>query len=227
MIIRIPQLLTHEEVLEIRRLLQEASWSDGAPTAGPQAREVKHNEQLDHSTPQATTIRKMVLTALDRTPLFFSATLAKKVFPPRVNRYSGDLNHFGKHVDGSVRYMPGTGERVRSDVSCTVFFSDPESYEGGELSILDTYGEQSIKLAAGDMIIYPSTSVHEVKPVTKGERLACFFWIESMVSSDEKRRLLYDLDMNILGLRSQYGDNEHTVGLTSVYHNLIRMWAQT
>ena len=169
----------------------------------------------------------MVLAALGRNPLFFSAALPKKVFPPRVNRYGGESNYYGNHIDGAVRYTPGSAQKVRTDVSCTVFLNDPEDYDGGELCIADTYGEHAIKLPAGHMVLYPGTSLHQVKPVTRGHRIACFFWIESMVRSDEQRRILYELDMNLLGLRKQHGDSGHTVGLTGVYHNLLRLWADT
>jgi PKHD-type hydroxylase len=169
----------------------------------------------------------MVLRGLDANPLFFSAALPKKVFPPRLNRYGGDSNYYGKHIDGSVRYTPNSGQRVRTDVSCTVFLSDPEDYDGGELCVADTYGEQAVKLPAGHLVLYPGTSLHQVKPVTRGYRLACFFWIESMVRSDEQRRLLYELDMNLLRLREQHGETDETTGLTGCYHNLLRMWADT
>ena len=149
------------------------------------------------------------------------------MFPPRLNRYGGDSNYYGNHIDGAVRYLPDSGQRVRTDVSCTVFLADPASYDGGELCIADTYGEQAIKLPAGHMVLYPGTSLHQVKPVTRGHRLACFFWIESMVRSDEQRRLLYELDMNLLALRQQHGDGAETTALTGVYHNLLRMWADT
>jgi PKHD-type hydroxylase len=169
----------------------------------------------------------MVLRGLDRCPLFFSATLPKKVFPPRLNRYGGDSNFYGNHIDGAVRYLPDTGQRVRTDVSCTVFLNDPSDYDGGELCMADTYGEQAVKLPAGHLVLYPGTSLHQVKPVTRGHRLACFFWVESMVRSDEQRRLLYELDMNLLGLRNRHGETQETTGLTGTYHNLLRMWADT
>jgi PKHD-type hydroxylase len=227
MLLQFPELLSADEVLHAQTLLATAPWGDGRTGAGDQARQVKNNEQLDHDCEAARTIRAMVLRALDRSPLFFSAALPKRVFPPRLNRYGGDSNYYGNHIDGSVRYLPDSGQRVRTDVSCTVFLSDPASYDGGELCIADTYGEQSIKLPAGHMVLYPGTSLHQVKPVTRGHRLACFFWIESMVRSDEQRRLLYELDMNLLALRRQHGDSAETTALTGVYHNLLRMWADT
>jgi PKHD-type hydroxylase len=227
MLLQLPQLLTAQEVSEAQTLLDTAPWVDGKKGAGDQARQVKNNEQLNHDSPAAQTIRALVTQALDRSPTFFSAALPKKLFPPRLNRYGGDSNFYGNHIDGSIRYTPGTGERVRTDVSCTVFLSNPEDYDGGELCIADTYGEQSVKLPAGHAVLYPGTSLHQVKPVTRGHRLACFFWVESMVRSDEQRRLLYELDMNLLGLRQRHGDSEQTTAMTGVYHNLLRMWADT
>lgn len=227
MLLQVPELLSADEVLHAQTLLATAPWGDGCTGAGDQARQVKNNEQLDHDCEAARTIRAMVLRALDRSPLFFSAALPKRVFPPRLNRYDGDSNYYGNHIDGSVRYLSDSGQRVRTDVSCTVFLSDPASYDGGELCIADTYGEQSVKLPAGHMVLYPGTSLHQVKPVTRGHRLACFFWIESMVRSDEQHRLLYELDMNLLALRRQHGDSAETTALTGVYHNLLRMWADT
>ena len=227
MLLHLPDILTPDEVRQAQALLATAPWGDGRAGAGEQAKQVKNTEQLDHDCEAATTIRAMVLRGLDRSTTFFSAALPKKVFPPRLNRYGGNSNFYGNHIDGAVRYKPGTAERVRTDVSCTVFLSDPADYDGGELCISDTYGEQAIKLPAGHMVLYPGTSLHQVKPVTRGHRLACFFWIESMVRSDEQRRVLYELDMNLLGLRQRHGDCDHTVGLTGVYHNLLRMWADT
>jgi len=227
MLIHLPQLLTPQEVSEAQTLLASAPWVDGRKGAGDQARQVKNNEQLNHDSTTAQTIRAMVTHALDRSPTFFSAALPKKLFPPRLNRYGGDSNFYGNHIDGSIRYTPGGGERVRTDVSCTVFLSNTEDYDGGELCIADTYGEQAVKLPAGHAVLYPGTSLHQVKPVTRGYRLACFFWVESMVRSDEQRRLLYELDMNLLGLRQHHGDSKQTTAMTGVYHNLLRMWADT
>ena len=227
MLLQFPNLLTADDVQHAQTLLATAPWGDGRKGAGDQARQVKNNEQLDHDCEAARTLRAMVLQALDQTPLFFSAALPKRVFQPRLNRYGGESNFYGNHIDGAVRYLPDTGQRVRTDVSCTVFLSDPDTYDGGELCIADTYGQQSIKLPAGHMVLYPGTSLHQVKPVTRGQRLACFFWVESMVRSDEQRRLLYELDMNLLALRQQHGDAAETTALTGVYHNLLRMWADT
>ena len=227
MLLHLPNILTQQEVQQAQTLLASAPWGDGRKGAGELARQVKNNEQLDHDCEAARAIRTMVLAALDRSPLFFSAALPKRVFPPRLNRYGGDSNYYGNHIDGAVRYMPETAQRVRTDVSCTLFLSEPESYDGGELCIADTYGEQSVKLPAGHIVLYPGTSLHQVKPVTRGYRLACFFWMESMVRSDEQRRLLYELDMNLLAMRQKHGDSDETTALTGVYHNLLRMWADT
>lgn len=227
MLLHLPDVLTSEELSQAQALLAQAPWTDGRKGAGELARQVKNNEQLDHDCDVARAIRTIVLAALDRNTTFFSAALPKKVFPPRLNRYAGDSNFYGNHIDGAVRYVPGSGERLRTDVSCTLFLSDPADYDGGELCIADTYGEQSVKLPAGHMVLYPGTSLHQVRPVTRGERLACFFWSESLVRSDEQRRTLYELDMNLLALRQLHGDNAHTTALTGVYHNLLRQWADT
>lgn len=227
MLIRIPQVLSADEVLEIRRLLSSGDWVDGRKTAGAQALHAKLNEQLSQEGELARALQARVLQALNHSALFFSATLPKRIYPPQFNRYGGHSNTYGKHVDGAVMYVKGTGERVRSDVSCTLFLSQPEEYEGGELVVDDTYGSQRIKLAAGDLVIYPSTSVHRVDPVTSGHRVASFFWVESMVRSDEQRRLLFDMDMALLTLRQTHGESESAVSLTGTYHNLLRMWADT
>jgi PKHD-type hydroxylase len=221
MLLHLPDVLTPEELSQAQALLAQAPWTDGRKGAGELARQVKNNEQLDHDCDVARAIRTIVLGALDRNTAFFSAALPKKVFPPRLNRYAGDSNFYGNHIDGAVRYVPDSGERLRTDVSCTLFLSNPADYDGGELCIADTYSEQAIKLAAGHMVLYPGTSLHQVRPVTRGERLACFFWCESLVRSDEQRRTLYELDMNLLALRQLHGDNAHTTALTGVYHNLL------
>lgn len=226
MLLTLPAILSPEQLHQARTWLQDAPWEPGVGTAGPQAALVKHNEQLPKMCEAAVSIRDMVLAALNANPTFFSATLPKKIYPPRVNRYTGQSNYFGNHIDGSIR-MISHEKRVRTDISCTVFLSDPASYDGGELCIADTYGEQSIKLPAGSIVIYPGTSLHQVKPVTRGERLACFFWIESLVRSDEQRRLLYELDMSLLSLRTQYGEIPQAIQQTGIYHNLLRMWADS
>lgn len=231
MLIRIPAVLDAAALAQARRLLADAPWSDGAVTAGAQALTVKNNEQLPVGSAVAQALQGLILSALDRHPLFFSATLPKRVFPPMFNRYGGRTNTYGAHVDNAVRYVPARGglppERVRTDISCTLFLADPADYDGGELVIDDTYGEQRVKLAAGDMVVYPGTSVHRVEPVTRGHRVASFFWVESMVRSDEQRRLLFDLDMAIMKLREKHGETAEAVALTGTYHNLLRMWADT
>ena len=227
MLLVIEDVLTPDELAQARKLLHGVAWEDGKPGAGEQARQVKNNEQLPYDCAPSRAIREMVLQGLERKPTFFSATLPKHIFPPRLNRYGGASNAYGNHIDSAVRYQPGTGQRVRTDISCTLFLNDPQDYDGGELCMADTYGEQSVKLPAGYLVIYPGTSLHQVKLVTRGHRLACFFWIESMVRSDEQRRLLFELDMNLLSLRQQHGETDETTALTGVYHNLLRMWADT
>jgi len=227
MLLNIPEVITQDEVRHARELLKTAPWTDGRASAGVQARQVKNNEQLPHDCDAAKQIRAMVLRGLDRHAIFFSAALPKRVFTPRINRYGGEANTYGNHVDNAIRFAPDTGLRVRTDISCTVFLADPDEYDGGELVVQDTFGEQRVKLRAGDMVLYPGTSVHKVEPVTRGYRLACFFWIESMVRSDEQRRLLYELDMNLLQLRKEHGEGPSTTALTGTYHNLLRMWADT
>lgn len=227
MILHLKNVLTAEALVAIHAELRNATWQAGRETAGLQAAAIKNNEQLPHDSPAMIAIRKRVLEALDHHPQFFSATLPRRVFPPRVNRYGGDTNSFGDHVDNAIRFAPDSGLRVRTDISCTLFLADPESYDGGELIIRETNFERHVKLPAGDAIIYPGTSVHRVAPVTRGYRLACFFWIESMVRENDRRRLLFDLDQTIIAMRNAQGDNEHTIALTGTYHNLLRMWSDT
>jgi PKHD-type hydroxylase len=224
MLLHLPNVLTPDEVAHARITLDAAPWGDGKVGAGDQAVQVKNNEQLPHDCPAAQTVRQLVLRGLDRLPLFLTAALPKKVFPPRFNRYGGTTNHYGNHVDGAIRFTE-VGQRVRTDLSCTVFLSDPHEYDGGELEIRDTFGSKKIKLPAGHAVLYPGTSVHQVTPVARGYRVACFFWIESMVRSDEQRRLLYDMDMAIMQLRQDHGDSASTIALTGTYHNLLRLWA--
>ena len=225
MLLQIPDLLTPDEVRQARQALAGAPWADGRDSAGPQAATVKNNEQLPHDCAPATFIRQLVLRALDRHPLFLTAALPKKIFTPRINRYGGDTPCYGAHVDNAIRFRADTGERVRTDVSCTVFLADPADYDGGELLVQDTYGARGVKLPAGHAVLYPGTSIHEVTPVTRGHRLACFFWIQSMVRTDEQRRLLFDMDNHLIDLRIRMGETDpNVIGLTSTYHNLLRMW---
>jgi PKHD-type hydroxylase len=224
MLLRIPQALNPEELQQVRGLLLAADWADGRITAGDQSAGVKNNRQLPEDSAAAQQARQIVSVALARNPMFVTGALPKTVYPPLFNRYGGATNAFGNHIDNAVRTHAATARHVRTDISCTLFLSEPGSYDGGELVVNDTYGEQRVKFQAGDLVMYPGTSVHRVEPVTRGERLACFFWIESMVRRDDQRRLLYDLDMAILALR-QGGDSAETVKLTGCYHNLLRMWA--
>lgn len=230
MLITLPDILSTEELALGRQLLAHARWTDGRDSAGPQAQAVKNNEQLAHDSEAATAIRQMVLNGLNRSALFFSAALPLRIFTPRVNRYSGQTNAYGNHVDNAVRLTTdahGQTAYVRTDVSCTVFLSDPDEYDGGELTVSDTYGTRGVKLPAGCAVLYPGTSLHQVTPVTRGARVACFLWVQSMVRSDEQRRLLFDMDMNLLALRQRHGECAETTALTGVYHNLLRQWAET
>jgi PKHD-type hydroxylase len=224
MLLRIAQALTADELRQVRGLLEAADWADGRLTAGDQSAGVKNNRQLPEESAAAQQARHIVSVALARNPMFVTGALPRSVYPPLFNRYGGSANDFGDHIDNAVRTHAATARHVRTDIACTLFLSEPASYDGGELVINDTYGEQRVKFDAGDLVMYPGTSVHRVEPVTRGERLACFFWIESMVRRDDQRRLLYDLDMAILALR-QGGDSAETVKLTGCYHNLLRMWA--
>lgn len=227
MLQHLKQVLTPVEVRYAQDLLADAPWSDGRASAGTQAALVKNNAQLSHEGEVARTLRALVLKALDNHPMFFAASLPKKLFTPRFNRYGQSANAYGAHIDNAIRFAPDSGQRVRTDISGTLFLSDLDTYEGGELLVHDTYGEQRVKLPAGDLVLYSSTSIHQVTPVTGGVRFACFFWIESMIRSDEQRRILVDLDQSIQRLRSQHGETAEAVALTGTYHNLLRMWADT
>ena len=229
MLLHIRQVLTRDELRSARAILDRAAWADGRVTAGAQSALAKKNEQLDQEGEAAKALRPIVMQGLNRNADFFSAALPKRVFPPLFNRYGGAANAFGNHVDNAVRFLPGTvGERVRTDISCTLFLAEPDEYDGGELVIEDTFGPQRVKLPAGDMVLYPGTSVHRVDPVTRGHRVSSFFWVESMVRSDEQRRLLHDMDRHLMHLRSTVGETDAgVVGLTGSYHNLLRLWADT
>ncbi|WP_457388890.1 Fe2+-dependent dioxygenase [Roseateles sp. P5_E1] len=227
MLLKIEQVLDAAGLARARELMAAAPWADGRATAGRQAAQVKNNEQLQPGSEQHRELQALVLQALEKHPLFFSATLPKRVLPPLFNRYAGASNAYGSHVDQAVRYLPGGVQRVRTDISCTLFLSAPADYDGGELVIEHAFGEQRVKLAAGDLVVYPGSSVHRVEPVTRGERLASFFWIESMVRGDEQRRLLYEMDMSLMKLRGEQGETPELVQLTGTYHNLLRMWADT
>jgi len=227
MLLHVPQVLTPGELAALRETLAGVPWGDGRATSGAQSAQAKNNEQVAQGRPELPGLQQTVLAALSRHPLFFSAALPRRILPPMFNRYAGASNAFGNHVDGAIRYVPGAaGERVRTDISCTLFLAGPDEYDGGELVIEDTYGAQRVKLPAGDLVLYPGTSVHRVEPVTRGARLASFFWIESMVRSDEQRRLLHDMDRHLMQLRETVGETAPAViGLTGTYHNLLRLWA--
>ena len=223
MILQIPDVLSPEQVAHARRLLDAADWVDGRVTAGHQSARAKNNVQLAEDHPVARELGDLVLTALQRNALFISAALPLRVFPPLFNRYSGGQT-FDNHVDNAVRQISGTALRIRTDLSATLFLAEPEEYDGGELVVEDTYGVHAIKLPAGHMVLYPATSLHRVTPVTRGARVASFFWIQSMVRDDGQRTLLFDLDSAIQRVAADT-DHPAVVQLTGVYHNLIRRWA--
>ncbi len=227
MFLHVPKVLNAGELARARQLLtSDSAWKDGAGSAGQQAVHQKNNQQLAQGSDASRELQAMVLAAVQREPLFFSAALPKRIFNPLFNRYSGGTNFYGEHVDGAVVHSSATQQWVRTDISCTLFISDPADYEGGELVIREHSGEKQVKLPAGDLILYPGSTVHQVMPVRKGTRLASFFWIESMVRSTEQRRLLFDMDMQLLKLRTEVGEqNAAVIGLTGTYHNLLRMWA--
>lgn len=223
MLLEIPQVLSNEEALEMKQRLLAAEWVDGRVTAGHQSAQAKRNRQIPEQSEAAQAAGKQVLKALQKSGLFMSAALPQRVFPPLFNRYEGG-EHFHNHVDNAIRSLP-MGGQIRTDLSATLFLSDADEYEGGELLIDDTYGAHRIKLPAGSMVLYPSTSLHRVTPVTQGSRICSFFWIQSMVRDDGQRTLLFDLDMSIHKLRQQQGDSDIVVSQTGIYHNLLRRWA--
>ncbi len=227
MLVAIPDVLSPPQLDTVRARLNAAgdAWVDGRATAGHQGAAVKRNLQIGEDTAIARDLGDLVLAALERNPAFISAALPHRVYPPLFNRYEGGM-HFGSHVDGAVRLVPGTAAKIRTDLSATLFLADPASYDGGELIVEDTYGAQSIKLAAGHMVLYPAGSRHRVEPVTRGARLACFFWIQSLVRDDAQRRLLFDLDNGIQRLTVTGADEAARVELTGCYHNLLRMWSE-
>jgi PKHD-type hydroxylase len=226
MLIEIPALLSPEQAGQMRAQLAAADWIDGRVTAGYQAAKVKRNAQLPEAHPLARQFGDAILAVLERTPLFVSAALPLKVYPPMLNRYEGG-QAFGTHVDTAVRSMPGTPHRVRSDLSATLFLTPPEEYDGGELVVEDSFGAHAVKLPAGHMILYPAGSLHDVRPVTRGTRYGSFFRIQSMVRDDGARTLLFDLDTAIQSLAATMPDHEAVLGLTGVYHNLLRRWVET
>lgn len=225
MLLQVPGVLTPEQVAQARQRLLEADWVDGRVTAGPQSARAKQNMQLPHDAPQGREIAETILAALQRHPLFMSAALPLKVFPPLFNRYAGG-DAFGSHVDNAIRQVPGSPHRIRTDLSATLFFVDPDGYDGGELVIEDTYGVHRVKLPAGDMVLYPSTSLHHVTPVTRGARICSFFWIQSLIRDDGRRTLLFDMDNAVQRLARDVPDHPSTIQLTGVYHNLLRQWSE-
>lgn len=225
MLLHIPNVLDADTLARCTALLKQADWTDGRVTAGSQAATVKNNLQLPETSPVALQLRATVLEALSKNAQFFSAALPKRIYPPLFNRYGDQANSFGNHVDNAIRTHPSSAQHVRTDMSFTLFLNNPGDYEGGELIIEDGMGGRAVKLPAGDLILYPSYSVHRVEPVTRGARLACFTWLESMVREPQQRELLYELDMSIVALRGEQGDTDTAVRLTSSYHNLMRMWA--
>jgi PKHD-type hydroxylase len=226
MLIQVPGVLTAGQVAEVRRIVDAAEWTDGNATSGTQAAMAKRNRQLPEDSPAAKRAGELILDALGRNPLFVAAALPAKVWPPLFNRYGGG-EQFGLHVDNAVRVKRGGVERLRSDLSATLFLSDPDSYEGGELTVEDTYGAHSVKLPAGELILYPASSLHHVTPVTSGERIASFFWIQSMIRDDARRRVLFELDVAVQRLAGELGrGHASVVSLTGTYHNLLRMWAE-
>jgi len=224
MVIQIPDVLSAEQVAAARRLLDAADWVDGRVTAGHQSAKVKDNVQLPEDHPVARELGDTILTALQGNALFVSAALPLRVFPPLFNKYSGG-QAFGNHVDNSIRQIPGTPLRIRTDLSATLFLAEPEDYDGGDLIVEDTYGVHTIKLPAGHMVLYPASSLHRVAPVTRGARVASFFWVQSMVRDDGDRTLLFDLDTAIQRLAVDMPSHAAVVQLTAVYHNLLRRWA--
>ncbi len=225
MLLAIPDLLTAEEVASARALLDRAEWIDGRVTAGPQSARAKNNQQLPEGSAVAESIGDVILTALQRNALFVSAALPLRVFPPLFNRYQGG-HTFGNHVDNAIRQIGSTGHRIRTDLSATLFLAEPDEYDGGELTVEDTYGVHRAKLPAGDMLLYPSSSLHSVSPVTRGARVASFFWIQSMIRDDGRRTLLFDLDVSIQQLSRDVPAHPSVVQLTGVYHNLLRQWSE-
>jgi PKHD-type hydroxylase len=226
MLLHIPQVLTPVEVAEIRQVLDTQGWVDGLRSTGPQAANVKRNLQLDTASPVFAPLSQRIAQALQRHPLFVSAVLPATMLPPMFNRYEGG-GHYGNHIDNTIQTDRFSGQKVRTDVSTTVFLSSPDEYEGGELIAEDSFGTHEIKLDAGDAIVYPSTSLHRVERVTSGVRVASFLWTQSLVRDAWRRSMLFDLDMTILKLRNQLGDTAEVVALTGHYHKLLQQWAET
>jgi PKHD-type hydroxylase len=225
MLLQIPDVLSRDEVQRGRRLLEEAEWVDGRVTAGHQSARAKNNLQVPEKHPAARELGDSIVASLERNPLFLAAALPFRVFPPLFNRYEGG-QFFGNHVDNAVRQVPGTPHRIRTDLSATLFLTAPEEYDGGELVVEDHFGVHQVKLPAGHMVLYPASSLHHVRPVTRGARLAAFFWIQSLVRDDSERTLLFDLDRAVQSLGADRPDHPAVLELTNVYHNLLRKWAE-
>jgi PKHD-type hydroxylase len=225
MLLHIPDVLDREQVMQLRGALETADWTDGRETVGAQGATVKRNRQLPDASPLRRELGAIVLAALAKHPLYHAATLPLRTLPPRFNRYEGG-GHYGFHVDGAVMALPDA-QQLRSDISCTLFLSEPDDYDGGELIVSDTYGEHEVKLPAGDLIVYPSSSLHRVQDVTRGMRLASFFWVQSLIRDDSRRRLLFELDTSIQALTRSGADAAALLQLSGVYHNLLRQWAET
>jgi PKHD-type hydroxylase len=225
MLLHIPAVLSPAQVEQMREALNDAEWTDGRETVGAQGARVKQNQQLPNASPRRAELGEIVLSALARQPLYHAATLPLRTLPPRFNRYEGG-GQYGFHVDGAVMELPAGGH-LRSDVSCTLFLSEPDDYDGGELIVSDTYGEHEIKLPAGDLIVYPSSSLHRVQAVKRGTRLAAFFWVQSMIRDDARRRMLFELDTSVQTLTRAGADPNALLTLTGIYHNLLRQWAET
>ena len=228
MLITIDNVLNADELAAARAALGRSPWVSGLTTAGAQAAQVKNNHQLDENAEGLSALRQLVLDALNRAPLFFAAALPLKILPPFFNRYAGQENAYGWHTDCAMRRVPGSpGNYIRADVSATLFLSEPDDYDGGVLTVADTFGTHGVKLKAGSLVVYPSSSIHAVTPVTRGERISCFMFMQSMVRDPGKRRLLYDMDMALLKLRQEVGESAAVVELTGTYHNLLRRWAES
>lgn len=225
MLLTIPDIFTKQEALDARQSLERTEWVDGKVTAGYQSSRAKNNMQIPETHPTAVKLGDMIIAALGRNPLFLSAALPLRVFPPLFNLYQGGQS-FGTHVDNAIRQVPGTPHRIRTDISATLFLTEPQDYDGGELVVEDTYGVHSVKLPAGQMVLYPATSLHHVKPVTRGARISSFFWIQSMVRDDGQRTLLFDLDNAIQRVSRDNPDSPAGVQLNGVYNNLLRQWSE-
>jgi PKHD-type hydroxylase len=224
-LVHIPAILQPEEIAMLRERLTGAAWGDGRITAGHQSALAKRNLQIGPESAEGRDLGMIVLRALERSQLFMSAALPARVFPPLFNRYDTGMA-FGTHIDNAVRQIPGTASRLRTDLSATIFLSDPDSYDGGKLIVKDTYGEHALKPAAGDLILYPARSLHRVAPVTRGSRIASFLWIQSMVKQGDRREMLFDLDQAVQALGARVGDDPALIRLTGLYHNLLREWGE-